>query len=147
MFCQLWALGRAADYNALREEDPSLPFVGASDIQLSEQPADAPPPRPLTIAEIQDYIQQYVQAASLAVRQAGFDGVEIHAANGYLVDQFLQSTSNNRTDAYGGSVENRARFALEIVDAVAAVVGPERTAIRISPWSQFQGMRACFHFQ
>ena len=71
---------------------------------------------------------------------AGFDGVEIHGANGYLVDQFIQDVSNKRTDAYGGSIENRARFALEIVDAVAAKIGAERTALRLSPWSRYQGV-------
>ena len=75
------------------------------------------------------------------MKRAGFDGVEIHGANGYLPDQFLQDVSNTRTDAYGGSVENRARFTLEIVDAVASAVGPSKTAIRLSPWSRYQDMR------
>ena len=68
-------------------------------------------------------------------------GVEIHGANGYLPDQFLQTNSNNRTDEYGGSIENRIRFVSEVVDAVADAIGPERTALRLSPWSTFQGMR------
>ncbi|KAK2063078.1 NADH:flavin oxidoreductase/NADH oxidase [Colletotrichum caudatum] len=72
---------------------------------------------------------------------AGFDGVELHGANGYLIDQFLQDQSNRRTDEYGGSVENRARFAVELAGAVVAAVGPDRVGIRLSPWSAFQGMR------
>ena len=71
--------------------------------------------------------------------KAGFDGVEIHGANGYLVDQFLQDVSNKRTDEYGGSIPNRARFALEVIDAIVAAVGPKKTAIRLSPWSRYQG--------
>ena len=76
------------------------------------------------------------------MHEAGFDGVEIHGANGYLVDQFTQDVSNRRADEYGGSVENRCRFALEVVHAVAEAVGAGRTAIRLSPWSSFQG--ACW---
>jgi NADPH2 dehydrogenase len=72
--------------------------------------------------------------------EAGFDGVEIHGANGYLVDQFLQDRSNARGDEYGGSVENRSRFAVEVVKAVVEAVGAERTAVRLSPWSRWQGM-------
>lgn len=71
---------------------------------------------------------------------AGFDGVEIHGANGYLVDQFIQDVSNKRTDEYGGSIENRARFALEVVDAIAEKIGAEKTGIRMSPWGAFNGM-------
>ena len=83
-------------------------------------------------------MQLYANAARNAIN-AGFDGVEVHAANGYLLDQFLQTVSNHRTDEYGGSLENRLRFPLEVVDAVAKTVGEERTAVRISPWSNFQG--------
>jgi NADPH2 dehydrogenase len=72
---------------------------------------------------------------------AGFDGVELHGANGYLIDQFLSDRTNNRTDEYGGSVENRSRFAVEAVKAVADAVGPERTGIRLSPWSNYNNMR------
>ena len=89
--------------------------------------------------EIKEYVAAYAQAARNAVFGAGFDGVEIHAGNGYLIDQFIQDMSNNRTDDYGGSIENRCRFPLEITSAVCQAVGEERTAIRISPWSTFQG--------
>ena len=73
------------------------------------------------------------------------DGIEIHGANGYLVDQFLQDVTNKRTDEYGGSIENRARFALEVVDAIVERVGAERVGIRLSPWGSFQG-KYCLHF-
>ena len=93
----------------------------------------------MTEAEIQDYIATYAKAASNAVHGAGFDGVEIHSANGYLLDQFLQTLSNKRTDKWGGDEEGRTRFAREVVDAVADAVGEDRVGIRISPWSTFQG--------
>lgn len=96
-------------------------------------------PRPLTKAEIQEFVQLYATAGSNAVHRAGFDGVEIHGANGYLIDQFLQDASNDRVDDYGRSVENRSRFALEVIEAVGSAVGEKKTAIRLSPWSTFQG--------
>ncbi|KAJ7749804.1 hypothetical protein DFH07DRAFT_828423 [Mycena maculata] len=136
IFMQLWALGRAADPTQLKSEDPSFPYVSASDVQLTGKKE---PPRPLTVPEIKEYVGLYAQAAKNAI-EAGLDGVEIHSANGYLLDQFLQDLSNKRTDEYGGSVENRARFTLEVVDAVVAAIGAERTAIRFSPWSLFQDM-------
>lgn len=71
---------------------------------------------------------------------AGFDGVEVHCAHGYLIDQFIQDTSNKRTDEYGGSIENRCRFALEAIDAVVNAIGEAKTGFRLSPWSTFQGM-------
>ncbi|KAF8754630.1 oxidoreductase [Rhizoctonia solani] len=100
-----------------------------------------PVPRELSEDEIKQYIEQYVQAAKNAIHKAGFDGVEIHSANGYLLDQFLQDNSNKRSDRYGGSIENRARFVLEVVKAVTAAVGEKKTGIRFSPWNTFQGMR------
>lgn len=82
----------------------------------------------------------YTTAASNAVHRAGLDGVELHGANGYLIDQFLQDgVSNRRTDEYGGSVENRCRFALEVIDSVVKTIGESRTGIRLSPWGEFQG--------
>jgi hypothetical protein len=95
-------------------------------------PSDATP-RPLTVEEI--------KTADKAVNEAGFDGVELHFANGYLPDQFLQDVSNQRTDEYGGSIENRARFPLEIIEAVTKAVGEDRVGFRISPWNSWQGMR------
>jgi NADPH2 dehydrogenase len=86
-------------------------------------------------------MELYAQAAKNAVHKAGFDGVEIHGANGYLIDQFLHGRSNTRTDAYGGSVENRVRFALEVTEAVVKAVGQKKTGFRISPWGTWQGTR------
>ncbi|KAK0499082.1 hypothetical protein EDD18DRAFT_1070338 [Armillaria luteobubalina] len=136
IFCQLWALGRAADYSALKEEDPSFDLIGPSPIKIRSSET----PRALTINEIHEYHKLYARAASDAVNKAGFDGVEIHGANGYLVDQFLQDVSNQRTDEYGRSIENRARFGLEVIDAVVRAVGAQRTAVRMSPWSTFMDM-------
>lgn len=137
IFLQLWALGRAATPKQLHLEDPSLPYVSASNIPISDR-NDGISPRPLTISEIQQYVELYATAASNAVHRAGFDGVEVHGANGYLVDQFLQDVSNTRTDGYGGSPENRSRFALEVVDAIVKRVGEQKTAIRLSPWNTYQ---------
>ncbi|KAJ6509098.1 hypothetical protein DFH09DRAFT_274872 [Mycena vulgaris] len=137
IFLQLWALGRTADAAQLKSEDPSFPYVSASDVPLTGM--SGPPPRPLTIPEIKEYVELYVQAAKNAM-EAGFDGVEVHSANGYFLDQFLQDVSNKRTDEYGGSIENRARFTLEVIDAVVAAIGAEKTGTRFTPWSPFQDM-------
>ncbi|KAJ7656298.1 hypothetical protein DFH06DRAFT_991557 [Mycena polygramma] len=131
---QLWALGRAADAATLEAE--GLPYVSASDVPMKDKKA----PQPLTVEEIQEYIQLYATAASNAVHKAGFDAVEIHAANGYLLDQFLHEHTNLRTDAYGGSVENRTRFALEVAEAVVKAVGQKKTGLRVSPWGDFNEM-------
>ncbi|MBB4063432.1 alkene reductase [Gellertiella hungarica] len=89
-------------------------------------------PRALELSEIPGIVEDYRKAARAAI-DAGFDGVEVHAANGYLIDQFLRNGTNKRTDAYGGSIENRTRFLKEVLDAVTAEIGAERTGIRISP--------------
>ncbi|KAM5544293.1 hypothetical protein V8D89_001953 [Ganoderma adspersum] len=138
IYMQLWGLGRAARVGYLREQDPDYAYVGASDIPLAGRPDI---PRPLTVDEIKEYIAAWAQAARNAVFGAGFDGVEIHGANGYLIDQFTQDTSNTRTDEYGGSIENRCRFALEVVGAVCEAIGESKTGLRLSPWSRFQDMR------
>ncbi|KAJ7722560.1 hypothetical protein DFH07DRAFT_856827, partial [Mycena maculata] len=127
--CGLWA-----EAATLAEE--GLPYVSASDIPIEDGKA----PCPLTVKEIQEYIQLYATAASNAMHKAGFDGVEIHATNGYLPDQFLHDRSNLRTDAYGGSVENCTRFPLEVAEAVVKAVGQKKTAIRISLWSTYNDM-------
>lgn len=137
IYLQLWALGRASDPKQLKKElGEDAKVVSASNIPFE----GGATPVALTEAEIQQYIKDYAQAAKNAI-EAGFDGVEIHGANGYLIDQFTQDKSNNRTDAWGGSVEKRGRFAIEVVKAVVAAVGAEKTGIRLSPYSSFQGMK------
>ncbi|GAA3343088.1 alkene reductase [Curtobacterium pusillum] len=101
--------------------------------------ADMPVPHGLTTGEVHEAVQGFVQAARNAIA-AGLDGVEVHGANGYLVHQFLSPVSNTRTDEYGGSPENRARFAIEVVTAVAAAIGADRTGIRLSPQHDIQGV-------
>jgi 2,4-dienoyl-CoA reductase-like NADH-dependent reductase (Old Yellow Enzyme family) len=91
----------------------------------------------LTPEEIQELVVEYAAAAKRSI-EAGFDGVEIHSANGYLLDQFLHDNVNTRTDAYGGSIENRVRFPLEVIKSVTAAVGADRTGIRLSPYNYFQ---------
>jgi len=134
---QLWALGRTANPE-VKEKEGTGPVVSSSDLRMSD---NSPVPTPLDEEEIQEYIKDFAQAAKNAVEGAGFDGVEIHAANGYLIDQFTQDVSNKRTDKWGGSVENRARFAIEVSKAVVDAVGADKTGIRLSPWSTFQGMQ------
>lgn len=137
IFLQLWALGRTAHPDVLTAElGEKGTLVGASDIPME----GGATPTALTEEEIWEFVGYYKQAAKNAI-EAGFDGVEIHGANGYLIDQFTQDVSNQRTDAWGGSVEKRARFGLEVAKAVIEAVGAERTGIRISPFSDFQSMR------
>ena len=137
IYLQLWALGRAAYASVLKAElGPDAQVKSSSDVPITGQDV----PTPLTEAEIHEYIGLYAQAAKNAVA-AGFDGVEIHGANGYLVDQFIQDVTNKRTDKWGGSVENRARFGIEVTKAVVNAVGAERTAIRLSPYSPYQDMK------
>ncbi|KAF7956706.1 hypothetical protein EAE96_004036 [Botrytis aclada] len=135
IWLQLWALGRSADPSNLQAEG-GYKLKSSSDIALE----GGGKPEPLTEAEIKEYIGLYAQAAKNAI-EAGFDGVEIHGANGFLIDQFFQDTANKRTDSWGGSVENRARFGLEVSKAVVAAVGAEKTSVRLSPFSPFQGMK------
>ncbi|KAJ7439989.1 hypothetical protein FB451DRAFT_144035 [Mycena latifolia] len=135
IFLQLYALGRAAEPEALAEE--GLPYVSASAVPLTGGEV----PHALTVEEIQEYVQLWATAASNAVHKAGFDGVEIHGANGYLIDQFLHESSNIRTDAYGGSAEKRTLFALEVAEAVVGAIGQKRTAFRISPWGTYLDMQ------
>lgn len=135
IYLQLWALGRSADAEILKKESNS-DLVSASDIP--ESPDAAIKPRPLRHEEILQYIEDYTQAAKNAVA-AGFDGVEIHAANGYLLEQFIQELTNKRTDQWGGSIENRARFMLEVTKAVVGAIGADRTGIRFSPFADFMG--------
>jgi N-ethylmaleimide reductase len=133
---QLWHVGRISHPSILNGADP----VGPSAISAASKTFDGTgfiettTPRALEIDEIAGILADYAQAAQNA-KDAGFDGVEIHAANGYLIDQFLRDTSNTRTDAYGGPIANRVRFLTEVVDAVIGVWGPGRVGIRISPYA------------
>lgn len=136
IWLQLWALGRTANPDVLKEEGTG-DLVSSSACAMAD---NAPLPREMTEDEIQSFISDYATAAKNAVEKAGFDGVEIHGANGYLIDQFTQDVSNKRTDGWGGSVEKRSRFAHEVSKAVVEAVGAEKTGIRLSPWSPFQGM-------
>jgi len=137
IYLQLWALGRAADPGQLKKElGDDAKVVSASNIPFE----GGATPTGLNEEEIHQYIKDYAQAAKNAI-EAGFDGVEVHGANGYLVDQFTQDVSNDRTDAWGGSVEKRAKFGIEVTKAVVEAVGAERTGIRLSPFSDFQGMK------
>jgi NADPH2 dehydrogenase len=138
IYLQLWALGRAAIPAQLAKEGADFPYVSSGDMQLEGKDRA---PRPLSETEISEYVSWYGRAAKLAVEGAGFDGVEIHGANGYLVDQFIQDVTNNRIDRYGGSILNRARFPLEVIASVVRAVGPSKTGIRLSPWERYQGMR------
>jgi N-ethylmaleimide reductase len=145
MFVQLGHAGRATS-EALSGVQPvsasvDPEFTGNPNVVVTTPEGLVPPSlhRELDITEIPGIIEQYRRAAENALR-AGFDGIEIFSAQGHLVEQFLQNGSNKRTDRYGGSFENRARFLLEIVDAVAGVVGRDRVGVRVSPSSTFNGM-------
>lgn len=132
MFCQLWHVGRVS-HQVFHGTRP----VSASAIGLNERVPRMPGltypvPRALSAGEIEQLVEDYATAA-LNARAAGFDGVEIHGANGYLLDQFLHYASNQREDDYGGSIENMLRFPLAVVDAVIAAVGGDRVGLRLSP--------------
>ncbi|KAA1474452.1 FMN-linked oxidoreductase [Dentipellis sp. KUC8613] len=134
IYLQIWAIGRAAYPDVLAKEG-GFPHVSSGNVPIDDERGA---PRPLTVPEIKKYVQLYAIAARNAVEGAGFDGVEVHGAHGYLIDQFLETSINNRTDEYGGSVENRIRFGMEVVDAVVAAVGQKKTGLRISPWSRWK---------
>ena len=131
---QLWHVGRVSHPDLLNGETP----VSASAVQQAGHVSLLRPkreyvlPRPLEIAEIKTIVEQYKHAAVRA-KEAGFDGVELHGANGYLIDQFLQSKTNQREDEYGGFVENRARLLLEVVDALIEVWGAGRVGVHLAP--------------
>src|SRR6266436_1606581 len=149
IFLQLWHVGRMSHPDFHNGELPvapsAVPFEGkiwkADPATGIGAMVDCPTPRALTADEIKGVIADFRRGARNAI-DAGFDGVEIHGANGYLIDQFLRTTSNIRTDEYGGSRENRLRFLKEVVDAVADEVGAIRTAIRLAPFLTARGM-AC----
>jgi N-ethylmaleimide reductase len=136
---QLWHVGRIS--HPLLQPGGSLPvapsaLVPSGEIFTSEGPKPFETPRALETDEIPGIVAQFAQAARLAM-DAGFDGVEIHGANGYLIDQFIRDGSNRRTDRYGGSLENRLRFLKEVTEAVCDAVGPSRVGVRLSPENTF----------
>jgi 2,4-dienoyl-CoA reductase-like NADH-dependent reductase (Old Yellow Enzyme family) len=134
IFAQLWHVGRISDPVFLDGQAPvSASAVAAKgNVSLLQPKRPYPVPRPLTLAEIADVVEAYRRAAENAER-AGFDGVELHGANGYLLDQFLQDGSNKRGDAYGGPIEHRARLMLEAVDAAVSVFGAQRVGLHLAP--------------
>jgi len=148
IYLQLWHVGRMSHASLHADGLPVAPSALAPDAQVwivgddgVGRMLDCPTPRALTGPDIADILNDFRQAARNAAL-AGFDGVEIHAANGYLIDQFLRTTSNQRTDAYSGSRANRLRFLLEVTDAVTAELGPERVGVRLAPYMTARNM-AC----
>lgn len=141
IFLQLWHVGRMSHESFHADGTPVAPSALSPDAQVwvvdpktgQGGMVDCTPPRALTCEDIQDIIEDFRKGAANAIA-AGFDGVEIHGANGYLVDQFLRTTSNQRDDDYGGSQENRIRFLREVCEAVAGEVGADRTGIRLAPF-------------
>lgn len=142
IFLQLWHTGRASHssfHGGQLAVAPSAIKSNEPDIHtpIGKQPLEVP--RALETAEIPRIVQDYRRAAERA-KQAGFDGVEIHAANGYLIDEFLQSKTNHRTDKYGGSIENRYRFLREVIEAITSVWPVERVGVHLSPNGPFNDM-------
>jgi N-ethylmaleimide reductase len=149
IFLQLWHVGRMSHPHFHDGDLPVAPSAVPFDGQIWKvDPAtgegamvDCPTPRALARSEIQAIVQDFRNAARNAI-DADFDGVEVHGANGYIVDQFLRTTANTRTDEYGGSRQNRLRFLREVISAIAAEIGAERTGIRLAPFLTARGM-AC----
>ena len=144
IFVQLMHTGRVGHPLNLGEgtvvKAPSAVAVGGEMYTDQEGPQPHPVPVEMTEADIRAVIEAFAGAAANAVEKAGFDGVELHGANGYLIDQFLNTAANRRADRWGGTVENRARFALEVVAAVVQRIGKERVGIRLSPYGAFNDM-------
>jgi len=138
IIAQIWHVGRITHPGLTGGLEPIAPSAIAPNVvaYTHDGKVDIPAPHALTEAEIAQVVDQFRQGAANAIR-AGFDGVEIHGANGYLIDQFLRDGTNQRTDNYGGSIENRCRFALEVVDAVVKEIGAGRVGIRLSPVTPF----------
>jgi 2,4-dienoyl-CoA reductase-like NADH-dependent reductase (Old Yellow Enzyme family) len=134
IFLQLWHVGRISDPIFLNGELPVAPSAIAAQghVSLVRPKREYVTPRALETAEIPGIVAAYKKGAENA-KAAGFDGVEVHGANGYLLDQFLQDSTNKRTDAYGGSIENRARLMLEVVDACIEVWGASRVGMHLAP--------------
>jgi len=141
IYLQLWHVGRVSHSSFLNGKLPVAPSAvkieGKHYTPEGMQPFETP--RALELHEIKEIVKEYAQAAANAI-EADFDGVEIHGANGYLIDQFIRDGSNKRTDEYGGSIENRSRFLFEVVSAVCDAIGREKTALRLSPSGTFNSM-------
>jgi N-ethylmaleimide reductase len=143
IFLQLWHVGRVSHSsfqpNGVLPVAPSaVPIADLTTMTAQGKPAPYETPRGLETGEIADVVESFRQAARNAM-EAGFDGVEIHGANGYLIEQFLQSRTNLRTDQYGGSIANRARFLMEIMQAVIEVWGADRVGVRLTPYGVANG--------
>ncbi|HEY9821179.1 MAG TPA: alkene reductase [Candidatus Sericytochromatia bacterium] len=141
IFLQLWHSGRVSHPSLLGGELPVAPSAVAAtgSLHTPEGKRTLETPRALETHEIPEIVEQFRKGAENALA-AGFDGVELHGAFGYLIDQFLQDGSNQRTDEYGGSIEKRSRFLLEVVEAVSSVLGADRVGIKLSPSNTFYGM-------
>ncbi len=140
IYVQLWHVGRVSHVDLLGGKAPVAPSAIRAETKtfVNNGFADVSQPRALEAGEIPAIVETFRQAAANAIA-AGFDGVEVHGANGYLLDQFLRETANVRTDSYGGSIENRARLLLEVTEAVARQIGADRTGVRLSPVSPAGG--------
>jgi N-ethylmaleimide reductase len=141
IYCQIWHCGRVAHPDMRGGEQPvgPSPIPATGDFFLPRGRVEFPMPRELAVDEIPGIVADFAQATRNA-REAGFDGVELHGANGYLQDQFLQDGSNRRTDAYGGSIENRARLMLETAKAMIDAWSADRVGVRLSPSSYLYGV-------
>lgn len=139
---QLWHVGRISHPSLLNGEIPVAPSAvkPAGKAFTFDGLVDYVEPRALEAGELPGIVADYVHATQCALK-AGFDGVEIHSANGYLLDQFLRDGSNKRTDSYGGSIENRARFLMEVTKAVVEVAGSDKVGVRLSPVNPFNDMK------
>ncbi len=141
IFLQIWHAGRAAHpaMNGGAQSVSSTNTAIEGDIQTPQGKVPQATPRALLESDIPAIVAAFAQGAKNAIA-AGFDGVEVHGANGYLVDQFLRDTPNNRTDGYGGSLEGRARFLFEVLTAVTAAIGADRVGLRLSPLNSYNSM-------
>ncbi|BDX01429.1 alkene reductase [Marinomonas pontica] len=142
IFMQIWHGGRAAHplLNDGKEAVSASAIAIDGETHTPEGKKPYTVPRALTVAEIKDIVNDF-RLAAINAKEAGFDGVEIHGANGYLIDQFLRDSANQRTDEYGGSLENRSRFLFEVIEAVTGVFGSGRVGLRLSPLNSFQSMK------
>ena len=144
---QMWGVGRNGSPKDLK--DNGVPYTAPSAIYTNAESEKAAKEagnelRELSIPEIKELIKEFAEGAKRAINEAGFDFVEIHGAHQYLVDEFLQSVSNKRTDEYGGSIENRARFLFELLDATIDAIGADKVALRLSPYAECAGSEGIY---